>query len=385
MIAVVPDTNVLWGELSSKRPNASWQHLLGLSASGEVRVVLSEIVQWELVNQLREDLDKRISTHRTATERLVSAGLSPPCYGEGPSIAAEIVAEASERLRQEVLWSNGEIRSVPDVGHAELVRRSLERRPPFDQSDRGYRDALLWHTVLDLLREGTSVVLATNDARAFSSGKDECQLHPLLVHEAEALNNGDCRVRLARSLGEAVEILTAYSDESRATAQRALADDDFVAELLERFVEQAAGAVVEQHALHAQGWPCDLIGVRITDVLDFGGLNVVSAVRESPAALRVELSLRVRAGLDARLLDALEYWEAADLIDTGYINDYGVGLTDGLHQMMLTRDVELFGEVSVKSGNGPGSDRLQLREIRIARCGAAPGQLRLEIDPLPFS
>jgi hypothetical protein len=40
------------------------------------------------------------------------------------------------------------------VSHDAVVERALERRQPFDTAGHnGYRDALLWETVLELLRD----------------------------------------------------------------------------------------------------------------------------------------------------------------------------------------------------------------------------------------
>jgi hypothetical protein len=382
MIAVVPDANLLWGRLASTRTDSDWQRLLGLSAAGEARLVLSEIVQWELVNQLREDLEKRLSVHLTATARLRSAGLTPPAFGQGRGQAAEILAEASERLRQEVLWSNGEIRAVPEIAHAELVRRSLERRPPFDSNDRGYRDTLLWHTVLELIGDGCEVILATNDARAFASAKSDSRLHPLLAAEVEAVREGASPVKLARSLGEAIELVCEGTGQARTDVHRALEDDEFVAELMKQFVELGDGRILGEAELYGQGWPEKLIGIRVTEIVDFGGLGVVSALSQPEGTLSAELSLRVRASLDARALDLLEYSEAEDLIDTGYMDDCGVALTDGLFQMLVTRDIELVGDVAFRAPFSGSYPRLGLRRVLIPRRLPGPGQLRLAIEPL---
>lgn len=383
-IVVVPDSNLLFGHLSRGRPDGHWQRLLGLSAGGDIRLVLPEIVQWELVNQLREALKKKLHAHRVATERLRSAGLTPAAFGEGSTQVHEIVADESERLRQEVLWNAGEIRAVPNVDHADLVRRSLERRPPFDSSDKGYRDALLWHTVLDLTRQGSDVILASNDARAFSADKGGAGLHPVLVHEVEAMCGDSDRVRLVRSLGQAIELLCERTDQARADAQRILGDEEVVAEVMKRLVEEADEEIIEERELHAQGWPEDLVGVRVLDIRNLGGLSVESAVRRADETLVVEISLRTLAELDVRSIDGLEYNDAEALIDTGYVSDYGVGLLDGLHQMYLTRDIELLGELILTPDNDMPLCSVELRAVRIPRREPGCGQLRLEILPLNF-
>ena len=159
------------------------------------------------------------------------------------------------------------------------------------------------------------------------------------------------RVRLVRSLGQAIELLCERTDQARADAQRILGDEEVVAEVMKRLVEEADEEIIEERELHAQGWPEDLVGVRVLDIRNLGGLSVESAVRRADETLVVEISLRTLAELDVRSIDGLEYNDAEALIDTGYVSDYGVGLLDGLHQMYLTRDIELLGELILTPDN----------------------------------
>lgn len=57
----------------------------------------------------------------------------------------------------------------PSVSHQELVSRATTRTAPFDHKGGGYRDALVWHSALELARDGKEVVLISAD-RAFTDG-----------------------------------------------------------------------------------------------------------------------------------------------------------------------------------------------------------------------
>ncbi len=70
----------------------------------------------------------------------------------------------------------------PSVSHEVLVGRIMHEMRPFlwEKDDEGYRDALVWETVLELAqRPGTEIALITND-KAFS---EDGQLHPDLVSD----------------------------------------------------------------------------------------------------------------------------------------------------------------------------------------------------------
>lgn len=60
-----------------------------------------------------------------------------------------------------------EILPWPATSHQRLVTRAASRHPPFDATGGGYRDSLVWESVLHLASRGEEVVLATAD-RIFS-------------------------------------------------------------------------------------------------------------------------------------------------------------------------------------------------------------------------
>lgn len=69
-----------------------------------------------------------------------------------------------------------EILPYPSVPHHVLVARDLGMRKPFRADGRGYRDALVWHSVLDLLRE-TKARIAFVSANTQDFVQNEA-LHP---------------------------------------------------------------------------------------------------------------------------------------------------------------------------------------------------------------
>lgn len=55
----------------------------------------------------------------------------------------------------------------PDIPHADVVHRAVNRIPPFNSNGGGYRDTLIWSDVSRLAREGRDVVLVSRD-KAFT-------------------------------------------------------------------------------------------------------------------------------------------------------------------------------------------------------------------------
>lgn len=85
----------------------------------------------------------------------------------------------------------------PIIGHREMVKRELHKRKPFKDSTKGYRDALIWETVLEfgkkVYTKGT-VVLLTNNTDDFAQKK--VYLHPDLVDDCKNKGIPDGKIQL---------------------------------------------------------------------------------------------------------------------------------------------------------------------------------------------
>jgi hypothetical protein len=93
--------------------------------------------------------------------------------------------ELADRLRNRLAEMGATIAPVPtSLDHDTLVNWSLWAHPPFDSTDKGYRDALIWATVREVAAEaklGCAIVFVTNDNDC-CDGK-EAILHPKLVQD----------------------------------------------------------------------------------------------------------------------------------------------------------------------------------------------------------
>jgi hypothetical protein len=74
---------------------------------------------------------------------------------------------------------------VPSVSHQVVLTRALENRRPFDADGRdGYRDVLVWHSLLDVAELGhEAIVFVTNNTSDFCTGKKPPALLPALADE----------------------------------------------------------------------------------------------------------------------------------------------------------------------------------------------------------
>ncbi|TGB45478.1 PIN domain-containing protein [Mycolicibacterium peregrinum] len=158
---------------------AVWLHLR-VPASVFEEVVANHARRTAQSSHLLRKLN--VDRGRLGLERLHPKDPSPDYY-------REYIADRFDRqLGIEILpW--------PDTSHADLVSRAVSRTPPFDIKGGGYRDSLVWASVLELAEQGKDVALVSAD-RAFA-GSDNT-LATALAAEVDPLPGS---VELVRDFG----------------------------------------------------------------------------------------------------------------------------------------------------------------------------------------
>lgn len=152
--------------------------LANRAAYNFLTVVVPRVVVEELVANHRRALQAATESNLKSARSLARLGHKLPDLTVREFDYREYILERfDEVLGFDVLdW--------PKVSHQELVARSTNRTPPFNQNGGGYRDSLVWASVLELASAGHPVVLVSADA-AFSA--QDGQLHHELSAEVEAL------------------------------------------------------------------------------------------------------------------------------------------------------------------------------------------------------
>lgn len=175
---VVVDTNVFVRETHLLRKK-SGQALVRLLQATNGRLLIPEILRHECMEQSskladegRRDVDTALSTLRT----LLGLSLDNPFPG---SEAVKLSAAARLRALESL--------TIPDPLTPELLvaagNRTIANRRPASKTDHGYKDCLIWESVLRL-PSGSQVRLISRD-KAFFEGD---AFHPELI--AEALERG---------------------------------------------------------------------------------------------------------------------------------------------------------------------------------------------------
>ncbi len=154
---VVIDSNILYSS-QQFRKGTGWQELLLYAGKhcSAVQFAVPEVVVQERANQECQRIAKqhqgRLKALRDAKWKLASAGIDTAALPAEEDVAIRVPsrAEVAQAMREDLTAAGVRVLSVPNADHDELVSWSLEQHPPFDATDKGYRDALIWHTVREI-------------------------------------------------------------------------------------------------------------------------------------------------------------------------------------------------------------------------------------------
>jgi len=133
-------------------------------------LVVPKIVFEEVINHHKEDLGKVKSDIRRSLRD--ASRLIRDFEGQEDSIKAISKKSAEDPYAKFLSSELGRLKAIipeySEIPHAEIVGRDLRRRKPFQESGKGYRDTLLWETVLrSCIEKDVATVFITQNVRDF--------------------------------------------------------------------------------------------------------------------------------------------------------------------------------------------------------------------------
>ncbi len=259
MVRVVPDTNIVGGKKGRPLESNEMRRLLDETRRGNLELVLPRIVVSEAANLWAEQVIETAAQFKSSASILRQAGVVQALDHLIPE-KSTVRSDEERRIETLVTAAGGAIAPLPSVSHSAVVERALGRRQPFDPQGRnGYRDVLLWETVLGLVGKDDPLFFIARDKGAFfSKGAEE--LAARLRGEVEERCGAADAVLLYFDASRAIEAALEYSakaaEQQQTTAleqqrqangmalqelNRLLQDDSGFATLLADAVEEALG------------------------------------------------------------------------------------------------------------------------------------------------
>jgi hypothetical protein len=212
-------------------------------------------------------------------------------------------ADYEKRLRERLVQASVQILPLPATDHMAMLNRDLERRRPFREG-KGYRDALLWESVIALAADtGPRVALVTENKKDFA--RDE-QLHPDLAADLAAIDLPPDRVLLLPSLPDAFERLLKNSLRDAPEVRKALeSKEGYRGFRLVDWLKTEAAKVLP--AVPAHDDEPLVMGLRVGDITEVQNATV-GDVRLTVAG---EVIVDATADVRARLTPEMEELEGA--------------------------------------------------------------------------
>lgn len=266
------------------------QALLAVADRGDLDVVVPQLVFDEVVNKRREKVAEETS------------------FG----YAAE--------LWRTLMRAGVRLLELPEISHRPVVERALARRAPFDTRGRtGYRDVLIWHSVLEVAASGQMVILVTKDG-GFLHPEHPEQLNPDLADELLELGLAPNRVRPVGSIKEAVcEVIQPAQKVLGDLRKRLVNDRAWTSELFARLQEVAEeqADVIDADVdvgvdLQAERFIDEVFQEDFDYIDHFHRVAIAAAVPLNPGRLALDLWLSATAFYEVAVSPSLSLWDAPD-------------------------------------------------------------------------
>ncbi len=254
MDVVIVDANALVGDFWME--SAAWKVLLHSQDDLNARVYIPESVITEVTERYRHRVTETVRSLASAERSLID--LDPPWENHREHIDPDEVA-GRFRMSLEARFV-GRILSTDTTDIGEWVRRAAAREAPFDDKGSGFRDAIVWRTVLDQVEAHgahSKVVLITADG-VFYDGKSD-QLAARLKEDVDSVDaEADFAIYrrvedyVTANIAKDAELHARFADHLRRDEDQIIAQitDHLLGQPVELMFAHGGGRVVDVHNMY---------------------------------------------------------------------------------------------------------------------------------------
>lgn len=267
-----------------------------------------------VIEEVAENLRAKLAKYQIEVDRTLRAyGAAAKAALDSP-LSIELVEEhaATQRrtLEEAVSARSCLVIEYPDIEHDILARRAVAKRKPFGDSRDGYRDALIWYSVLSLLQTSVEplVFVCANTKDFANQTKDaNLTLHTDLADDIRALGLDPDVVKLVRSVNELNDLFVLPQLQQLEELEARLKSNPsdalwFLAELtitVNRFMTNT----IDQGDPALLGFDDDVIAIEAHDVFEVSEIDQVKVRRLPSSQLLVDVQFSFE-GEFKLLLDA---------------------------------------------------------------------------------
>ena len=177
--------------------------LLSVASALGYKIYVPRLVPEEVAAEFSRELVREtqdVGNKLARVSRLLERDLNSPIDGlhldeEAALFRTKLLAQLSE--------ANVTMLDYPQNPHEDMVKRATQRRRPFDQKGSGYRDTLIWLSVLDLAAKVDGQVILVSADGDFRDAQGN--LHGDLVQDAVGLGLPSDKVTLIVSMLDLID------------------------------------------------------------------------------------------------------------------------------------------------------------------------------------
>lgn len=316
---IVIDSNIIcadWRLASS----TSRVFLDGLARTGD-SLYVPQLVLDEAKNKYAEELQRcksQIDSLVSKIGRMADRPFSSPI---ADADVGPFLEEYGQTLGARLLRAGATILDYPAVPHQTVVQRALARRKPFSESDKGYRDFLIWQSVVGIAESGNEpVAFITRNRKDFAD--DELHLHPDLVVDIQERELEPDRVVLFQDLEQFVNAHVKPAMEVLEDVRRQLSAGEYPGLNLQRVLSDRLFDLIAWNEVEPDeiGFPPEFENPTVSGVYDPYDIEVTDVRRLSSGEFLVETEANVECEFDFFVFKADLY--AMDLEEAASVSDY---------------------------------------------------------------
>jgi hypothetical protein len=206
-----------------------WAALDRYAGRNDIEILIPKIVIEEVLNRFRESLEKKYKSYVESRRRIMELAGKKAEDDVSDKDIQEILKNHQQRLTYRFSRRGYRILDYPSMQHVDMVRRALGRVKPFAPDGRGYRDALIWYSIIEeMRRDPTEALFVTENTKDFASGQgDNATLHLALARDLAENNLPPRAVGLVTSLDALIRTHLETYVERMSAIERQVIDGTF--------------------------------------------------------------------------------------------------------------------------------------------------------------
>lgn len=164
---IILDTNSIYKDflLSSPQIRTIEKYLSQINDE----LLISEVVFEEMVRHFREDYSKAIGSYKSIIKVSEVLGIELNSMME----IEKAVSLYRDKLQNRIKEIGGKVIQLPNPKIRSLFNRDIHGRKPFDTSGKGFRDTLIWESILEIYLDHSEDILLISNDKGFLTTTDD--------------------------------------------------------------------------------------------------------------------------------------------------------------------------------------------------------------------